>query len=257
MIQFNQFKLECRKHGAVFAVFTGLSVLTNLYFLFSQDQDLAFVFLLVNMVIGILLPVYIYLDYYREFYTGTMPINHLLPLRTSALFGVKSAVFMLGLTLVWVPSLLDVFLNPAGLYQQRILHSDSPALGIAYLVLSKLCSIPAGLALMGLVLAAGKRLRKPAFSHFCIALVMALVVGIQFALVVRNSWHWSLGTSSAETFKQYANLLTVSPVSRTQPADINESINWTSVVMNLLVTVTAGTIGGCMFNSRKYEILGK
>ncbi|KWX85173.1 hypothetical protein AMQ83_26355 [Paenibacillus riograndensis] len=257
MVQLNQFKLECRKHCAVFAAFTGISVLTNLYFLFSQDQDLSFVFLLVNMVIGILLPVYIYLDYYREFFTGTMPINHLLPLRTSALFGVKSAVFMLGLILVWLPSLLDVFVNPAGLYHQRIMHSDNPALGIAYLVLSKLCSIPAGLAVMGLALAAAKRLRKPLLSHLCIALVMVLVVGIQFALVVRNSWHWSIGTSAAETFKQYANLLTVSPVSRVQTADINESIHWSSVGMNLLVALVAGATLRYLFNSRKYEILGK
>ncbi|NQX48140.1 hypothetical protein HQN87_22705 [Paenibacillus tritici] len=257
MVYLHQFKLECRKHSAVFAIFTVLSGLANLYFLLDHGQDVAFVFLLVNMVIGILLPVYIYMDYYREFFTGTMPINHMLPLRTSALFGVKSAVFMLGLTAVWSTTLLDVFLNPEGLYQTRVIHSSSPLLGMTYFILSKLCSLPAGLALIGLALAAAKRFRKPALSHLCIAAFILITVGIQFALVVRGSTHWSIGSSSAASFKQYANLLTVSPVGREQPANINETINWLSVGMNLLVALLAGAIGSALLNGRKYELHGK
>ncbi|WP_339223459.1 hypothetical protein [Paenibacillus sp. FSL H8-0332] len=257
MVYLHQFKLECRKHFAIFAIFTVLSGLANLYFLFNHGQDIAFVFLLVNMVIGILLPVYIYMDYYREFFTGTMPINHMLPLRTSALFGVKSAVFMLGLTAVWSTTLLDVFLNPEGLYHQRIAHSTSPALGVTYFILSKLCSLPAGLALIGLALAAAKRFRKPALSHLCIAALIVLITGIQFALVIRGSEHFSFGSSAADSFKQYANLLTVNPAGQEQPSNINETINWLSVGMNLLVALLAGAMGSALLNGRKYELHGK
>lgn len=67
MILVHQFKLECRKHLAVFGSLTGLSALINLYFLFSTQQDLAFLVLTANMVIGLLVPLYIYTDLYKEF----------------------------------------------------------------------------------------------------------------------------------------------------------------------------------------------
>lgn len=257
MVYIHQFKLECRKHLAVFTTFTALSALANLYFLFDGGQDIAFVFLLVNMVIGILLPVYIYMDYYREFFTGSMPVNHLLPLRTSTLFAVKSAVFLLGLTAVWAASLPEVFLNPEGLYAMRIAHSANPALGVTYFLLSKLCSLPAGLALIGLALVAAKRFRKPALSHLCIAALIVLITGIQFALVIRGSEHFSIGSSASSGFKQYANLLTVTPAGREQPANINETISWLSVGVNLLVALLAGAIGRMLLNGRKYELYGK
>ncbi|AIQ16975.1 hypothetical protein H70357_10110 [Paenibacillus sp. FSL H7-0357] len=257
MILVHQFKLECKRHFAMFASLTGLSCLINLYFLFSSGQDLAFLILTVNMVIGILIPVYIYVDYYREFFTGTMPVNHMLPVKTSSLFLVKSAVFMLGTTAVWSTTLLEVFLNPDGLYQARIADSASPALGILYLLLSKLCSIPAGLALIGLALAAGKRQRKPLLSHLCIAVLIVAVVAVQFALVIQDSSHWSLGTSANESFKQYANLLTVSPIYQEQAANINDTISWQSIGMNLLVACVAGSGAALLLNGRKYELYGK
>ncbi|MBM7174050.1 hypothetical protein JQK87_37975, partial [Streptomyces sp. G44] len=99
-------------------------------------------------------------------------------------------------------TLLEVFLNPAGLYQIRIEQSSGPAPGILYQVLSKLLSLPAGRALIGLALAAGKRFRKPQLSHLCIVTVLAGVVAVQFAGAIRGSWHWSIGTSSVDSFKQ-------------------------------------------------------
>ncbi|UQZ35788.1 hypothetical protein C2I18_21010 [Paenibacillus sp. PK3_47] len=254
MIFAHQFKIECRRHLAVFATLTAVSGLANLYFLFSSSQDMAFLILMVNMVIGILIPVYIYMDYYREFFQGTMPLNHMLPVRTSTLFAVKSVVFLLGAAAVWAAALPEVFANPDGLYQMRIAGSASPALGVLYLVLSKLCSLPAGLALMGLALAAGKRLRKPLFSHLCIAALLLLVVGLQFAFIIKGSWHWGIGSSSNEAYKQYANLLSVSLASPSPAADINETIQWQSVGMNLLVMGLAGSGAALLFNSRKYEL---
>lgn len=254
MIPVHQFKIECRRHLAFFGTLTALSCLINLYFLFSTSQDMAFLILMVNMVIGILIPVYIYMDYYREFFQGTMPLNHMLPIRTSTLFAVKSAVFMLGAAVVWFTTLVEVFLNPEGLYQTRMVDSSSPALGVLYLILSKLCSLPAGLALMGLALAAGKRLRKPLFSHFCIAFTIILVVALQFALVIKGSWHWSIGSSSNEAYKEYANLLSVSLVSQAKAANINDTIHWQTVGMNLLVLALAGSGAAALFNARKYEL---
>lgn len=254
MILVHQFKLECRKHLAVFGSLAGLSMLINLYFLFSTQQDLAFLALTANMVIGLLVPLYIYTDLYKEFFTGVMPVNHLLPVRTSSLFAVKSAVFILGSMAVWSTTLLEVFLNPAGLYQMRIEQSSSPALGILYLVLSKLLSLPAGLALIGLALAAGKRFRKPQLSHLCIVTVLAGVVAVQFAGAVKGSWHWSIGTSSVDSFKQYANLLSVTPVTRVRAADINDTINWLTVASNVLVMLLAGSAAALLLNGRSYEL---
>lgn len=100
--------------------------------------------------------------------------------------------------------------------------------------------------------------KKVATGHLLIAFIFIAVIGFQFALIIKGSWHWSIGTSSLESFKQYANMLTISTFSnRPTFPDIKETIHWDSVVMNVIVTVISGSFAALLFNSKRYEIYGK
>ncbi|MNF02817.1 hypothetical protein D3C80_2020230 [compost metagenome] len=79
-------------------------------------------------------------------------------------------------------------------------------------------------------------------------------VAAQFTLAVQDSWHWSIGTSSVDAFKQYANLLSVTPVFRVMEADINDTINWLTVGSNVLVMLLAGSAAALLLNGRGYEL---
>ncbi|UMY56350.1 hypothetical protein MLD56_07935 [Paenibacillus peoriae] len=253
------FKVEIKRHFMVFAILTILSGIFSLHFLINNHQQLAFSYLLINMVIGILIPIYIFMDFYNEFFIGKMTLNHMLPLKTSSLFFIKSIVFLIGIMVVWGATLIEIFLNPQGLYLTRIVQSTSPSEGILYLFCSKFFGMLSGLSLMGFAISLAKWVsKKVATGHLLIAFIFIAVIGFQFALIIKGSWHWSIGTSSLESFKQYANMLTISTFSnRPTFPDIKETIHWDSVVMNVIVTIISGSFAALLFNSKRYEIYGK
>ncbi|WP_342428489.1 hypothetical protein [Paenibacillus sp. FSL L8-0158] len=253
------FKVEIKRHFMVFAIFTILSAICSLHFLVNSHQQLAFSYLLVNMVIGILIPIYIFMDFYNEFFIGKMTLNHMLPLKTSSLFFIKSIVFLIGIMVVWGATLIEVFLNPQGLYLTRIVQSTSPSEGVLYLFCSKFFGMLGGLSLMGFAISLAKWVsKKVATGHLLISFIFVAVIGFQFALIIKGSWHWSIGTSSLESFKQYANMLTISTFSNQSTfPDIKETIQWDSVVRNIIVTLIAGSMAALLFNSKRYEIYGK
>ncbi|MDQ0494385.1 hypothetical protein [Paenibacillus brasilensis] len=253
------FKVEVKRHFTVFAVLTILSGISSLHFLLNHNQELAFTYLLINMVIGILLPIYIFMDYYNEFFIGKMTLNHMLPIKTSHLFLIKSIVFLIGIMMVWGATLIEIFFNPQGLYHARVMHSTNLLECILYLFASKFFGMLSGLALMGFAISLAKWMsKKVATGHVLMAGTIIAVIGIQFTLIRKGAWHYALGTSSLESFKQYANMLSVSIFSN-QPTfpDISETINWNSVVMNLIVFIITGSLAALMLNSKKYEVYGK
>ncbi len=253
------FKIEIKRHFMVFAILTILSAICSLHFLVNNHQQLAFAYLLINMVIGILIPIYIFVDFYNEFFIGKMTLNHMLPLKTSSLFFIKSIVFLMGIMVVWGATLIEIFLNPQGLYLTRIVQSTSPSEDILYLFCSKFFGMLSGLSLMGFAISFAKWVsKKVGTGQLLMAFTSLTVIGFQFALIIKGSWHWSIGTSSLESFKQYANMLTISTFSNQSTfPDIKETIHWDSVVMNVTVTIIAGSLAALLFNTRKYEIYGK
>lgn len=249
--------IELRRHLPVFLSLTGIHVLCSLFFVWSRNPDFGFASLLAGMAIGIVLPVYLFVDYYREFVLGERVLVHTLPLRTSTLYAIKSLVFLVGNLLVWCGGLVNVFWNPTGLYHTRIVLSSAPAWGVSYLFASKIAGTLCALALIGLAIAAGKQLRKRALTHTVIALLLLATIGILAAQIVGETAHWSIGSSSMQAFTQYAGPLTISNVFDTIPGDINTTIRWNSVLLNLGMSFAAGLAIRMLLQSRKYEIYGK
>lgn len=252
----NQFRIEFRRHFTVFCVLTSINLAVSLFFSLNYKGNMAFNALLINMVVAILLPIYIFVDYYQEFFVGKTILNHMLPIKTFDLFIVKSLVFLIGSMMVWAGSLVEVFFNPQGLYQTRIIESSSIFLGISYLVLSKLAGTVCGLAIMGFSIAASKQTHRRSYGNLVIAFIILLCVGILFSFIVSETAHWSIGTSALQSFKQYAGPLTISNVYEESVADINVTIRWMSVVRNIVVAIISVLLAKVCFNSRKYEIYG-
>lgn len=248
---------ELRRHLPAFASLAAVNALCGLFFSIGGNPDFGFASLLAGMAIGIVLPVYLFVDYYREFVLGERVLIHTLPLPTSRLYALKSLVFLLGSLLVWSCGLLDVFLNPVGLYRMRIADSSSPLLGITYLLASKTTGTLCALSLVGLAIAAGKSLRRRALIPAVIAALLMLSIGLLAAPIMGETAHWSIGSSSLQAFPQYAGPLTVSNVFDVTPADINDTIRWHSVLLNLGTALIAGGITRLLLNSRAYEIYGK
>lgn len=249
--------IELRRHLPAFVSLAAVNVLCGLFFSVSGNPDFGFVSLLAGMAIGMMLPVYLFADYYREFVLGERVLVHTLPISTSRLYALKSLVFLLGSLLVWSGGLLDVFLNPVGLYRMRIADSSSPLLGIGYLLASKTAGTLCALSLVGLAISVSKVLRRRILIPVFIAALLLLTIGLLAAPIMAETTHWSIGSSSLQAFPQYAGPLTVSNVFDAAPADINDTIRWHSVLLNLGTTMVAGSIARLLLNSRAYEIYGK
>ncbi len=249
--------IELRRHLPVFVSLAAVNALCGLFFSLSSNPDFGFVSLLAGMAIGIVLPVYLFTDYYREFVLGERVLIHTLPLSTFRLYALKSLVFLLGSLLVWSCGLLDVFWNPVGLYRTRIADSSSPLLGLGYLLASKTAGTFCALSLVGLAIAVSKVLRRRVLIPAVIAALLLLTIGLLAAPIMGETAHWSIGSSSLQAFPQYAGPLTVSNAFDVTPADINDTIRWHSVVLNLGTTLVSASIARLLLNSRAYEIYGK
>lgn len=253
-----QFKLEIRRHYLIFLIFTLVSMALHIYDLFQAKDGVFPLSFLSDVVIGILVPIYIFKSLYDEFYVGKTGVNHTVPTRTSSFFTIKALVFILGAILVWLPSLIDTFANSDGLYVMRIAESSNAVLGSTYVILSKLASVIGGVMLIGAAIAVAKLIRNSTVSHLLLAFILIGIVVIQFAIIVDGSGHWAIGTTSLDAYEQYANMLVVMPFIQDQPyVDINETLSWTSIMMNVVVALGGGVIASLLFNSNKYEIYGK
>ena len=68
---------------------------------------------------------------------------------------------------------------------------------------------------------------------------------------------YSIGTTSQDAFKQSAGLVSLLVQSDKHLADISKSIYWNNLFYNFLVYVFGYVIISSIFNSKKYEVLGK
>lgn len=253
----NQIKIELRRHFPVFLTLIFIQLACGLFFSFSNNPDWAFTSLLINMVIGILMPIYIFIDCYKEFYVGSTVLNHMVPMSTFRLYLCKASVFLIGCLLVWAAGLLDLFMNPNGFYQLRIQASDHIGTALLYLFVSKLAGLLCGLAVIGLSLAASKQFHRRIPSVFTMTIVLLLIIGALAISIAGETAHWSLGTSSLQAFKQYAGFLSITNAYDETITNVNDTIRWNSVFLNMITMVLS--ISGCflLFRSKRYEIYGK
>ncbi|OWA35415.1 hypothetical protein B9G55_12280 [Saccharibacillus sp. O16] len=253
----NQIRMESRRHLPFFLTLAVIQLACGLFFSLNGNSDLAFASLLINMVIGILVPIYIFMDCYKEFYVGSTVLNHMVPMSTFSLFVCKSVVFLIGCLMVWAAGLLDVLVNPTGFYSLRMQASDSIEAGLFYLFASKFAGVLCGLSIIGLSLSASKQFHRRVPSMFTMTVVVLVVIGALAVPIASQTEHWSLGTSSLQAFKQYAGFLSITNVYEGTVANVNDTIQWSSVFSNLIAMIFS--MLGCLllFGSRRYEIYGK
>lgn len=261
MAALHLFKIEAKRQiHPILWVFL-ISLLLNLIFSSrSGDAIYSDLNVLMNQCIGLYLPIYIFIDFYRDMYVGMNLLNHMVPVRTSLHFVIKALVLALGVIAIWATSLIQVFFSEQGLYAVRMQSSSHPVMGIWYITAAKFASTGCGLAIVGLAAALGRRI---SCKRLAIAAMIGIVAGITLVLFWLNQHgaahpgQWMLGTSSIESYKQYAGFLTINFPEPYMNSDIYDTVRWDSVGINAAVALAVSLVAGRMFNSSKYEVYGK
>jgi hypothetical protein len=168
----------------------------------------------------------------------------------------------MGLMLMWATCLIFELFNSHGIYHTRILHSSSPTLGIVYFILARFIGCISGPIIIGVSIALSKLVKNKISSISIIAAVL-LGITIGFYLIMKSNLagqgkvFYSIGTTSQDAFKQSAGLVSLLVQSDKHLADISKSIYWNNLFYNFLVYVFGYVIISSIFNSKKYEVLGK
>ncbi|NMM62968.1 hypothetical protein HBE96_09680 [Clostridium sp. P21] len=256
----NLFKFEMKKHFLIFSIFTLIELICGIAVLINYDyRSAAF---LVSNVTWIVIPVYIFIDLYNEFYKGKEVITHMIPIKTSAKFLVKSLIFSLGLMIIWSTCLIYELFSLNGIYYSKIMDSSNPKVGVIYFILARFIGFIAGPIIIGMALALSKLVKNKILSAAIIVITIT-VTTVGLYLVMKSNLAgqehigWAIGTTSKEVFKQYAGMVSILVTSDKDITDIAQTIHWNNVIFNALVAVLGYGIVSSIFNSRKYEIIGK
>ena len=186
----------------------------------------------------------------------------MIPIKTSTKLLVKATVFSIGLMLMWATCLIFELFNSNGIYHTRILHSTSPTLGIVYFILAKFIGCISGPIIIGVSIALSKLVKNKTLSISIIVVVllgitMGLYLIMKLKLAGQGKIYYAIGTTSQEVFKQSAGIFSILVQSDNHLNDIAKSIYWNNLLYNLLMYIFGYVIISFIFNSKKYEVLGK
>ncbi|MBI6875655.1 hypothetical protein [Clostridium aciditolerans] len=256
----NLFKLEMKKHFLIFGIFTLIELILSTAVLINYDyRGTTFA---VSSITWIIIPVYVFIDLYNEFYKGKEVITHMIPIKTSTKFLVKSLTFSLGLMIIWSTCLIYELFSLNGIYYLKIMDSSNPKAGVVYFILARLIGFIAGPIIIGMALALSKLVKNKILSAaIIISTITVTTIGLYLIMKSNLSGQehigWAIGTTSQERFKQYAGMVSILVSSDKGITDIAKTIYWNNVVFNILVTLLGWGIVSLIFNSRKYEVYGK
>lgn len=253
-------KVEFKLHAKVFVSLALFQALFGLLFsLRGQDEIYSTLNLLISMTVGIYIPLYIYRDMYNSFFMGTSALNQMIPIRSSTIFMIKSLTLATYAIMVWVASLVEVFVNEGGMYRLRMIHSESPRLGILYMIAGKLSSVVCEVGLIGLGIIASTFIFH---KKIAVAFQWLLPLCACIALFVCMRWYvphfnaWMIGTTSIQSYKQYAGFLAVNfDVPAT--TDISSTVQWESPLINSLAAIVCFCIVLLVLSLTKYEVHGE
>lgn len=256
----NLFKFEIKKHFVIFGVFTLIQIILSTAILVNYDyMSMCF---MISSITWIIIPIYIFIDLYNEFYKGKEVITHMIPIKTSTKFFVKSVTFSLGLMIIWSTCLIYELFSLNGIYYSKIIDSSNPEAGVVYFILARFIGFISGPIIIGMALAFSKLVKNKILSASIIVITITVItVGLylimKFNLAGQENIGWSIGTTSHEAFKQYAGMVSLLVGSDKDVTDIAQTIHWNNIIFNILVAVLGCGIVSLIFNSRKYEVLGK
>lgn len=257
----NLFKVEIKKHYIFFATTIIINLLLSFFVLYNYDKYISMSFQ-ISSITWILIPIYIFIDLYKEFYIGTNLLNNMVPTKTSNIFLLKLLVFSIAVILIWSCSLVYELFNVKGIYHNRILLSSKPVLGIIYFIIPRIVSAISGIIILGLSIALSKLINNKTLSIIIMITILIIVhMGLyqimKLNIISQGQVFFSIGTTSQIGFKQYAGLLAILVSTTTNVPDIATTIYWNNVTANILVALIGFLILDFIFKSRKYEVLGK
>lgn len=257
----NLLKVEIRKHYIFFGACIIINLILSCLVLSNYNKYINMSFQ-ISSIIWILVPIYIFINLYKEFYIGTNLLYNMVPIKTSNIFLLKVLVFSVAIILIWSCSLVYELFSSQGIYHNRILLSSKPVLGTIYFIMPRVISSISGIIILGLSIALSKLINNKVLSQI-IMIITLIIVHMGFYQIMKlniinqGQVFFSIGTTSQIGFKQYAGLLSLLVSTTTNVPDIATTIYWNNVTANILVAFIGFLITASIFNSRRYEILGK
>jgi len=256
------FKTEFRRHTPLFA---GLSLFSVVFsFLFSlrgEDEVYAVLALLLRIGLGVFVPWYIWRALKKSFFDRSELLPLLLPIRNSTRLFIHTAALGSWTMLLWIANQLEIFLNPLGLYAARIAHSAQPRLGLLYLMAGKGSAFLCGVALIilgiALSLIVGKYRRLAISIQVSLLPLVCLLLFAAMSAYVPDFSAWMIGSTSTVSYPQHAGLLAVNFENIAAYADIADTIQWASVLLNLMIACLAFAISVPLLNASTLEAKGE
>jgi hypothetical protein len=216
----------------------------------------------ISTIAWTVIPIYIFVDLYNEFYKGKQVITHMIPAKTSTKFLVKSVTFSLGLMIMWSTCLIYELFSLNGIYYSKIIDSSNPKMGVIYFILARFIGCISGPIIIGMAITLSKLVKNKIISIAVIVIsIMVITMGLYLImksnLAGQEKIGWAIGTTSQQSFKQYAGMVSILVTSDKSIVDIAQTIHWNNIIFNVLVALLGYGIVSLIFNSRKYEVLGK
>lgn len=259
---FQLFKIEFRRHFSALAGPCLFSAAFGLLFSFRGSDDVYSVLnLLIRMAIGTYFTVYVYRDLMKRIFYRTDLLPQLPGLRASASFFIQLSALGGWALLLWNSSMIEAVLNPLGLYAARIELSSAPLLGMFYLILSKSVSVLCQLSIIAFGISLSLTVASYARFSFIVRIVIPLLIclllffGMQF--YVPGFSNWMIGSTSTAAYPQYAGFLSITFENFGRVSDISKTIQWTSVLFNCTVALSALVAVSLMINSPSLEAKGE
>ncbi|RXM59646.1 hypothetical protein [Clostridium tetani] len=260
-MQLNLLKVEIRKHYIFLGICIIINLITSFFVLVDYDKYIHMCFQ-ISTIIWTLVPIYIFIDLYKEFYIGNNILNNMIPTKTSNIFLLKLLVFSISIILIWSCSLIYELFTPQGIYHNRILISNKPIVCTIYFIIPRIVSAISGIIILGLAIALSKLISNKVLSKIIMIAILIIVhMGLyqimKLNIIDQGRVFFSIGTTSQLAFKQYAGLLSLLVSATENVPDIAATIYWNNVTANILIAFIGFLIMDFIFKSKKYEVLGK
>lgn len=262
---FTLLKVELRKHCKFFGFLIVINLLSSILVLKDYEFMNTYGFD-IEYYSWILAFLYVFINVYRELYIGKNLLSHMVPIETSRLLVIKSLVFGIFMSIIWLTTLIYEIHSPMGIYQMKIIHSSSILQSTLYFILPRIISLFTGVIIIGFSISLGKVINNKVVSKVIvfgsfILITMALYFTIKYSLINQNGVGWAIGTTAQYGFKQYSGIIAMLVTSpKTQAlagVDIATSIYWNNIFINIIAGVVGLYASHLIFKSKRYELIGK
>jgi hypothetical protein len=259
-----QFFVEFRRLSGFF---TGLAIinliLTIISFLPYVETVAKYICPFYLMIAFTLAMIYIFIDLFNDFYLGKNTLLLMIPVSEIKLISTKSLVYFIGIFMLWLTNLVEVFFSKTGLYQTAIISSDRKVEGIFYLFLSRISGIFSGIAIFVLCIAI-IRLTRSKFFAYILSFAIFMVCMISFCIFIleingcfsgKNDWSIGINTD-VHVYNQYIGFIPIM-IFPSNNFDISKTINWNNTIINFLIGTFIYAISAIILKFKKYDYLEK